>query len=146
MNIKDRLRLVAQDPRKSQELQQLLLDAAGEIERLEASARPIESTPMVHQCCGRELCDGSDCPNEGPWYKVPKWRMEGYYYSFNPTGNAAIDKILSAVGCAGKAYHHTRDWNDECSPYEHLRGNTAVEWIQNAADDAAASIQQDKKE
>jgi hypothetical protein len=38
-DIKERLRLVAQDPRKSPELQQLLLDAAGEIGRLEKDAQ-----------------------------------------------------------------------------------------------------------
>jgi hypothetical protein len=38
MTLKDRLRLVAQDPRKSPELQQLLSDAVEEIERLEKDA------------------------------------------------------------------------------------------------------------
>ena len=65
-------------------------------------------------------------------------RMNAYYYSFDKTGNLAIDRILSAVACAGKAYHHTDDWNNGCLPYEEChRGATPVEWIQNAAIDAA---------
>ena len=65
------------------------------------------------------------------------WRMDAYYYSFGPTGIAIIDRILSAVACAGKSFHHTDCWDEECSPYEHLRGDTVTTWIQNAADDAA---------
>lgn len=106
--------------------------AAGETEGAEAVA-----TPMVHNCCGREVCDGKDCPNNGPWYKVPKWRMDAYYYGFEPTGVASIDRILSAVACAGKAYHHTEDWTADAGERDHLRGTTPVEWIQNAANDAA---------
>lgn len=63
-------------------------------------------------------------------------RMEAYYYCFNPTGVPEIDLILSAVACAGKAYHHTDGWRDECEwpPHE---GVTPVAWIQNAANRAA---------
>ena len=68
------------------------------------------------------------------------WRMDAYYYGFGMTGLAVVDKILSAVACAGKAYHHTDCWQDESSPYEHLRGESCEEWIQNAANDAAAAI------
>lgn len=68
-------------------------------------------------------------------------RMSAYYYSFEPTGVPEIDMILSAVACAGKAYHHTESWNDEPGwqmlPHE---GNTPVEWIQNAADKAAKAL------
>ncbi|MBI2724622.1 MAG: hypothetical protein HYX42_00065 [Polaromonas sp.] len=98
------------------------------------------ATPMVFQCCGREACDGKDCPNNGPWYQVPKWRMSGYYYGFEPTGLAPIDRVLSAVACAGKAYHHTDQWENDVGEgyYEHLRGSTPAEWIQNAAIDALA--------
>lgn len=67
-----------------------------------------------------------------------KIRMDAYYYGFTPTGVEAIDKILSAVACAGKAYHHTEDWNDKAEWRGH-RGNTPAEWIQNAAIDAAAT-------
>ena len=67
-------------------------------------------------------------------------RMRAYYYGFTKTGNEAIDKILSAVACAGKAYHHTQDWGDENefigTPEGHT-GTTPVDWIQNAANDAA---------
>jgi hypothetical protein len=67
-------------------------------------------------------------------------RLNAYYYSFHPTGDEMIDRILSAVACAGKAFHHTEDWDTELHPYEDfLRGSTVVEWIQNAANDAAAS-------
>lgn len=99
-------------------------------------------TPMVHQCCGREVCIPESCPNHGPWYKTTKWRMDGYYFSFDKTGVAEIDKILSAIACAGKAFHATEDWNEDCSPAEHLEGNTPIEWIQNAANKAAETIKQ----
>jgi hypothetical protein len=68
------------------------------------------------------------------------WRMDAYYFGFDHTGVAMIDRILSAVAHAGKAYHHTEDWTDECSPPEHLRGGTCAAWIQYAAKDAADAI------
>ena len=64
-------------------------------------------------------------------------RMNAYYYSFEPTGDDAIDRILSAVACAGKAYHDTASWNQPCNPYEGHVGGTPIDWIQNAANDAA---------
>lgn len=68
-------------------------------------------------------------------------RMHAYYYGFAPTGVPEIDKILSAVACAGKAYHHTESWTDECngSPRGHT-GNCPAEWIQNAANEAASAL------
>lgn len=68
-------------------------------------------------------------------------RMESYYYKFEFTKNAAIDKILGAVACAGKAYHHTQDWHDEANPYDDHTGVTPIEWIQNAAFEAADEIE-----
>jgi hypothetical protein len=75
-------------------------------------------------------------------------RMDAYYYGFEPTGEECIDRVLSAVACAGKAFHHTQAWaNEDCtdvamaSRYEpFLRGNGAAEWIQNAAIDATAEV------
>ena len=64
-------------------------------------------------------------------------RMDAYYYGFNPTGVGPVDKILSAVACAGKAYHHTKDWGEAASYTPHT-GACPVEWIQNAAKEAAA--------
>ena len=67
-------------------------------------------------------------------------RMNAYYFSFDRTGDEDIDRILSAVACAGKAFHHTDSWNEEAydgSAPEPHRGRTPVEWIQNAANDAA---------
>lgn len=73
----------------------------------------------------------------------PQMRMNAYYYGFDSTGNLAIDRILSAVACAGKAFHHTDSWTDEAydgtAPEPH-RGKTPVEWIQNAANDAAEKL------
>lgn len=63
-------------------------------------------------------------------------RMSAYYYGFDPTGIPEIDKILSAVACAGKAFHHTDSWTDESEWPPHA-GKTPVEWIQNAANEAA---------
>ena len=84
-------------------------------------------------------------------------RMNAYYYGFARTGDEMIDRILSAIACAGKAFHHTDQWNDEvydlrdgqkvAMPYEpFLRGMTPVEWIQNAAEDAVATQAQRRKE
>ena len=64
-------------------------------------------------------------------------RMDAYYYGFDKTGVPEIDKILSAVACAGKAYHNTEDWLDNCSPYDGHSGDNPVDWIQNAANEAA---------
>jgi hypothetical protein len=66
-------------------------------------------------------------------------RMEAYYYSFDKTGVREIDLILSAVACAGKAYHHTDQWTEECTWPGH-KGETPVEWVQNAANAAAAAL------
>jgi hypothetical protein len=70
-------------------------------------------------------------------------RMEAYYYGFEPTGVEEIDRILSAVACAGKAFHRTDGWCDATdygAPEPFLRGASPVQWIQNAANDAAAKI------
>lgn len=65
-----------------------------------------------------------------------KLRMCAYYYGFDETGCREVDLVLSAVACAGKAYHHTDKWsdpNDDGEPSE-------VERIQAAANAAAATI------
>lgn len=67
-------------------------------------------------------------------------RMDAYYYEFDDTGLDSIDRILSAVACAGKAYHHTNSWLEETEPYEGHEGKSPVEWIQNAAIDAATEV------
>lgn len=74
-------------------------------------------------------------------------RLDAYYYGFEETGVPEIDRILSAVACAGKAYHHTESWGEEMTygtptgaPEPFLRGKTPVEWIQNAAGDAAKTF------
>ena len=67
-------------------------------------------------------------------------RMEAYYYEFYPTGVDCIDKILSAVACAGKAYHHTEEWCKDCYPWDDHVGYTPVDWIQNAANEASRTL------
>lgn len=67
-------------------------------------------------------------------------RMSAYYYSFDSTGQREIDLILSAVACAGKAFHHTEGWSEECAPYDGHEGDTPEAWIKNAAQKAAAEI------
>lgn len=67
-------------------------------------------------------------------------RMDAYYYGFTPTGVPEIDKILSAVACAGKSYHHTEEWNDNAGGWVGHSGDTPVQWIQNAANEAAAAL------
>ncbi|CAG9225662.1 hypothetical protein [Burkholderia vietnamiensis] len=93
--------------------------------------RALEPTPMKN-------------PDEFGWQE-PLWRMDAYYYGFSPTGIAIIDRILSAVACAGKSFHHTEDWDNHCTPYEHLRGETVTDWIQNAANDAADALKANEK-
>ncbi len=73
-------------------------------------------------------------------------RMNAYYYGFGKTGDDRIDKILSAVACAGKAFHHTESWHDEgLEPYCDHTGESAVAWIQNAADEAAEARRTERK-
>ena len=67
-------------------------------------------------------------------------RMSAYYYDFDATGSETIDKILGAVACAGKAYQDTENWEDVTSPYDDHAGETPIEWIQNAAFEAAGEI------
>ena len=73
---------------------------------------------------------------EGPLQRAPL-RMAAYYYSFSPTGIYEIDRILSAAACAGKAFHNTDCWTEECEPYDGHVGDNPRDWIQNAANDCA---------
>jgi hypothetical protein len=73
-------------------------------------------------------------------------RMSAYYYSFEATGKDAVDKLLSAVACAGKAFHHTDCWGDDADPGDDHTGECPVAWIQNAADEASAEIERLKAE
>lgn len=73
------------------------------------------------------------------------WRMDAYYYGLERTGVPAVDLVLSAVACAGKRAHHTDGWTDAVDnawhePYH--EGATPVEWIQNAANKAAAEYRE----
>lgn len=79
--------------------------------------------------------------------------MDAYYYGFYETGVKEIDLILSAIACAGKAFHSTENWTDYLygkpskSPYnDKLIGETPVDWIQNAAKNAAEKINELKKQ
>lgn len=69
--------------------------------------------------------------------KQPAMRMNAYYFGFASTGVPNIDRILSAVANAGKAFHHTADWADKVGPRDGLVGESPIEWIQNAANEAA---------
>lgn len=79
----------------------------------------------------------TDNKGAGEGNKRTDLRMSAYYYSFSPTGCYAIDRILSAVACAGKAFHHTDCWADECAPYDGHVGEKPIDWIQNAANDCS---------
>ena len=69
-----------------------------------------------------------------------------YYYDFEPTGNPDVDVILEAVSKAGKAFHHTSQWNDEVGPmYPGMIGQTPVDWIQNAANKLAQKLENQAK-
>ena len=69
-------------------------------------------------------------------------RLEAYYYCFEETGVEEIDLILSAVACAGKAFHHTCGWVDPVDfDYPFMkRGKSPEEWIQHYADKAAQKM------
>lgn len=66
-------------------------------------------------------------------------RMRAYYFRFEPTGVLAIDKILSAICDAGKAYHHTQDWED-LYDYGDRKGKSHIDLIQEAANAAAKEL------
>lgn len=65
----------------------------------------------------------------------------GYYIHFEPTGVTEVDRVLSAVGLAGKMYHHTEMWNEDDADYGPIRkGESPVDFIQRAANDAADTL------
>ncbi len=67
----------------------------------------------------------------------------GYYYSFERTGIKEVDEMLYAIERAGKAFHHTSQWNDEVGNlYAGVEGETPVEWIQNSANKLAMKIKE----
>jgi hypothetical protein len=67
--------------------------------------------------------------------------MEAYYYSFERTGEPAIDAILSALAYAGKGWHSTEYWADEDSwGYGPFIQMTPEETIQAAAQEAANEL------
>lgn len=70
-------------------------------------------------------------------------RMSAYYFSFESTGVPEVDRVLSAVAWAGKSSHHTNGWTDVPGyrPDDALKGESPVEWIQNAAKAAAAELE-----
>lgn len=73
--------------------------------------------------------------NRKEYVTQPELRMDAYYFGFSATGAREIDEILSAIACAGKAYHHTQMWNDADE------GEWSyAELIQHAASRAAARI------
>lgn len=70
-------------------------------------------------------------------------RLDAYYYSFAFTGVRSIDRVLAAVAAAGKAYHHTESWTEECESYRpEITGKSCEEWIQLAANAAADERQE----
>lgn len=62
------------------------------------------------------MSDETKADNAG---RVDRWKrpdgsyfMSAYYYAFDPTGCEVVDRILSAVACAGKCAHHTESWGE----------------------------------
>lgn len=76
----------------------------------------------------------------------PDARMDAYYYGFDRTGVGAVDRILSQVADAGKAYHNTDSWSDryeDDDPWKRGgRTESHVERMQEAANEAAALVQE----
>lgn len=67
---------------------------------------------------------------------MSKRYLSAAYHDFTPTGNDAVDAILEAVACAGKAYHNTSQW-DEPAEYGNDGGPSHWDAIQAAANKAA---------
>ncbi len=68
-------------------------------------------------------------------------KFNAYYYGFEATGSYPVDLIISAVARAGKAFHHTEDWDNEIEPHHPaFEGKTPIDWIQNAAKRAASRV------
>jgi hypothetical protein len=111
-----------------------------------AAARAVERAVVSRLAAmGGELPESTPMETTSWGGKEAAFRMNAYYYTFEATGVLAIDLILSAVACAGKAYHHTDSWSDPCSPYhERLRGETPIDWIKNAAKDAADQLRTER--
>lgn len=67
---------------------------------------------------------------------------QGYYIGFEATGVPAVDRVLAALGYAGKAAHNTSEWSDDMwvdyGPIE--KGKTITDLIQRAANEAAEEI------
>lgn len=66
----------------------------------------------------------------------------GYYLHFDTTGVPEVDRILSAIGLAAKAFHHTEGWNDDLDwAYGPIsKGEACADFIQRVAADAANLI------
>lgn len=64
-------------------------------------------------------------------------RMDAYYYGFDKTGYIEVDRILSAVAVAGKAYHHTEGWHEQASEDGE---ESYVDKIQKAALEASSRL------
>lgn len=69
-------------------------------------------------------------------------RMDAYYYGFDRTGVGAIDRLLSVMAYAGKAFHHTESWQDDMDwEYGPIRkGETCADAIQRVANESAEAI------
>jgi hypothetical protein len=89
-------------------LRAMLAEQDAALERMEALVRPYEDRPQ----------------------------MDAYYYGFTPTGVEIVDRILSAVAVAGKAYHHTESWTDQ----DEWTNPSHAARIQQAAEAAATSL------
>ncbi len=76
-------------------------------------------------------------PN-APWRRRSHGRQfDGYYIHFETTGVEDVDEVLRAVAYAGKSYHNIEGWADDENKQD---GKTCVEWIQEAAQNAADAM------
>ena len=71
--------------------------------------------------------------------------MDGYYYSFKATGVREVDQILSAVAIAGRHHHHTEGWEDVNMLSDDEEYFSCVDLIQEMANRAAKSIQEQSR-
>lgn len=94
------------------------------------------------RCPHRPFARGGDCDECPPCPACKdrdgrRFRLDAYYFGFEPTGVTEIDEVLCALAWAGKMHHNTEDW---CITDNDMDGLSECDRIQLAADKAALAI------
>lgn len=99
-----------------------------------------ETTPKLLTDHERDVLDSR--------YHAGLLLKQGYYIGFEETGVPAVDRLLAALGWAGKAYHNTEAWGDaDLDGYGPYTAEVSPsELIQRAANEAAQEMRSWKAE